>query len=105
MKYCLRIHVLPQNYTKISESLKIVPNDIYGWAYTFNDKETDYMNVIENVITNFSLLNEIEQINDKIEFWIYYEYDDQCNLEFGPILLEKLSLIGCTLCISCWNKN
>ena len=103
--YCFRIHVLQHNFSKISKIIQLEPNDINGWAYSFNEKEANYMNILDNIVTNISYLNKIENLTDKIEFWIYYEYENQCNLEFDPDLLQKLGNIGCTLCISCWNKN
>lgn len=103
--YCLRMHVLEHNFPKISRTLNLVNNDKYGWAYSFNHTDTDYVKLLDNVITNFSKLNKIENLSEKVEFWIYYEYEQQCNLELEPLLLQKLGKIGSTLCVSCWDKN
>lgn len=101
-EYCLRIHCAPQNILKITKIIELEPNDIYGWAYTFN--EINFNSILDKVEKKMTQLNKVESLNDKIELWIYYEYEDQCNLEFDPTLLKKLGKMGCTLCISCWDK-
>jgi hypothetical protein len=101
-EYCFRIHFESQNFSKISKLMELEPNDTYGWAYKFN--ETNFMSILDKIEKKITHLNKIESLNDKIELWIYYEYEHQCNLEFDPLLLKRLGKMGCTLCISCWDK-
>lgn len=103
--YCLRIHVLQENFLKVSKILNLVPNDVHGWAYSFSGTNDNYLAILDKMKISLSKLNKIESMTDKIEFWVYYEYADQCNLEFEPEILQKLSKIGCTLCISCWESK
>lgn len=43
--------------------------------------------------------------DDDITIWCYYEYVEQCNLEFSPGDLQKLGENNIRLCISCWKEN
>lgn len=63
-------------------------------------------------ITEFiKLLKDEKKIIDKFKDVNYcfslkhdIEYDDQCNMEFHPQELKKLSDNEIVLCISCWQK-
>lgn len=51
-----------------------------------------------------SLLEDIGIKKESITFWLLYEYDNECNLEFDTKELTILSSLGITFCISCWQK-
>ncbi len=52
----------------------------------------------------YEQLKEIGISREDITFWVLYEYEDQCNLEFNPEEMAKMGKEGITLCISCWEK-
>jgi len=41
----------------------------------------------------------------KLQLWVLYEYEHQCNLEFTPQQLKKLGELNIPLLISCWQKK
>lgn len=51
-----------------------------------------------------ALAEIINDIDEAISLWVLYEYEQQCNLEFSPQELKKLSANNVSLCISCWQK-
>lgn len=87
------------------------PNDIPStWTYevieTKTDKYFDFINIFLDILETKYL--ELEKLNIKqndITFWMFYEYDQQCNMEFDPIRLKRLGDNGITLCISCWDSG
>ncbi len=87
------------------------PNDIPStWAYevieTKTDEYFDFINIFLDILETKYL--ELEKLNIKrndITFWMFYEYDQQCNMEFDPIRLKRLGDNGITLCISCWDSG
>jgi hypothetical protein len=50
-------------------------------------------------------LEELGITRNDISFWLLYEYDEQCNLEFPAEKLEKIGKEGISICISCWQKR
>jgi hypothetical protein len=66
---------------------------------------TTALDHFSNLITNNLVkLKEIEVSMDMITFWVMYEYEQQCNLEFWPDMTKKIGELGVVLCISCWEK-
>jgi hypothetical protein len=51
---------------------------------------------------NYEKLSAIGVDRTCISVWSYYEYDQQCNMEFSPNQMLRLGENGITLCISCW---
>ncbi len=106
----LRINTDPQKYQEISMLLKQVPSSInFGWELSIMEDSHLFQNALDFLL---DILNnkipELEKIGIEsrdITLWYLYEYDGQCNLEFRPEELKKLSDLGISLCISCWEKN
>ncbi len=108
---------------KIKNSLlfaqKLSESSIYNnWNFEksiINNKHTIIIEVIERKIDiRFDEILEFVKFikNDKdiiseysdgnLTLNIDYEYENQCNLEFLPKDLKKLSEFNIALCISCW---
>ena len=69
----------------------------------FNGQFHDYLGYIESLLK--SAASNLELIGIKpndLSIWILYEFDEQCNLEFPPGQVKRLSDLGVSLCISCW---
>lgn len=79
------------------------------WRYELTGLPDDCQDL---VIDQFLALingkyNQLESIGisrDSITFWLLFEYDQECNLEFNPKELEKIGKEGIALCVSCWKK-
>jgi hypothetical protein len=89
-------------------NVPIVGNPGY-WNYRidesselFDEAITHFLNLIEK---NKHELSELGIKNDDITVWYLYEYEQQCNMEFGPEMLKKMGDLGITFCISCWEKG
>lgn len=124
MKY-YRLHIACKNnfetYSKITEILGVKPTEfdtekkdenLYSlWTYTFDedDLETPYYDFINNFLDiiepKFAELKKIGIKKKHITFWLNYEYDQQCGLEFNPKEMKRLGKSGITMCIDCWQKN
>lgn len=110
--YCLRIQPDDEIITnKISDILNIKPSRILNrtWELEIVEEETDppidFVKYFVNILEEKSITLKKLGINkDTITVWMYYEYDEQCNLEIRPEQMEKLSKMGIPLCISCWKK-
>ena len=70
-----------------------------GSSYCFVD---DFLSILKG---KYEQLEEIGVFRNAISFWLLYEYDQQCNLEFSPKEMTKIGREGITLCISCWEKE
>ncbi|NVO03761.1 MAG: hypothetical protein HXX09_13775 [Bacteroidetes bacterium] len=80
------------------------------WTYEVVELENDpYYDFINNFLDILEpKYDELEAFSIKredISFWHFYEYEQQCNLEFDPKRLKRLGDNEITLCISCWDKN
>jgi len=42
--------------------------------------------------------------NEDITLWLFYAYENECNLEFDTLFLELISELGISFCISCWQS-
>ena len=60
-----------------------------------------YLNILDKKI---NLLQAIDK-DLSITLWITYEYISQCNFEFPPILLKRMSDLNIHLCISAYQYN
>ncbi len=79
------------------------------WRYKLiwlnNCPETSFVDHFLAILNGkYEQLESIGITRDMISFWLLYEYDQQCNLEFNPEELRKTGQEGITLCISCWEK-
>ena len=108
--YTLRIHTSKENHIYLNRLLGVKANAKNGWAYEIIEEEGDdsinFIDVFLNLLKNKK--KELESINVRnsdIEFWMIYEYDNQCNLEFDPKDLFRIGEKGFSLCISCYESN
>jgi hypothetical protein len=79
------------------------------WIYEVERLESDdyfdFINLFLNMLeTKYPALEKLNIKRGDISFWMLYEYDHQCNLEFDPQSMKRLGENGITLCISCWQK-
>jgi len=121
----IRINFNPNNevYNSITEILGIAPKEDdfeimkkmgiqehSSWTYeTIQMDDDEYYDFINNFLNILEpKFNELENIGIRksdITFWMLYEYDQQCNLEFNPNRLKRIGENDITLCISCWDSG
>jgi hypothetical protein len=123
MKY-YRLHINSknnlENYSKITEILGVNPTeleldksstDLYSlWTYSVDEEDEgtyyDFINNFLDIIEpNIKELKKIGIKKKDITFWLNYEYNKQCGLEFHPKEMKRLGKSGIVLCIDCWEKN
>ncbi|MFQ4142113.1 hypothetical protein [Chlorogloeopsis sp. ULAP02] len=101
-----------------NDKIKIV-NDILGinntsnnsyWEQTLIEEALDppvnfidkFLNLLEG---KYQKLSRVGVNKDDISVWVYYEYDEQCNMSFSPEDMKRLGDNQITLCISCWETD
>ncbi len=109
--YCsLKIRI-KENIQSVNQIMGIKSHAKYSNVWVLDiqtSKKKSYWDVLNTFIdlidTKFQelYLEKIEK--DDITLWLICEYSEQCNLEFNPIILERIGKIGITLCISCYQK-
>lgn len=123
MKYH-RLHIdtdgTLETFNKITKLLDVLPvavdpeNEFGGlystWTYEvdINDEEEsfDFINRFLDILEpKFIELEKLGVNKDNILFWLLYEYDQQCGLEFHPEEIKRLGLSGIHLNIDCWQKD
>lgn len=109
-----------ETYNSVTNLLEIQPtetekdknsNDRYSsWMYVVTQTETDpnvnFINIFLDILE--PKLNELEKLGitrDKILFWILYEYDQQCSMEFHPQEMKRLGQSEIHLNIDCWTND
>lgn len=121
MKY-YRLHINSKNieiYSKITEILGVKPTkfeternptDLYSlWSYNVDEEDEasnyDFINNFLNIVEpKFTELKKIGIKKRDITFWLNYEYDQQCGMEFHPKEMKRLGKSGIVMCIDCWQK-
>jgi len=117
MKY-YRLHIDSKSdfilYKKITQILNIEPaeedDETYSlWTYAYeedeNDSYYDFINKFLDIIEpNVSKLQEIGIYKEDITFWMVYEYEHQCGMEFHPQEMKRLGESGIVMCIDCFKK-
>ncbi|KOY86522.1 hypothetical protein AD998_10535 [bacterium 336/3] len=102
-------------YSKITEVLGVQPttfsktkfshNPYAFWAYCvdFEDEYSfDFINIFLDILEpKFDALEKIGITNKDILFWLIYEYDQQCAMEFHPQEMKRLGELGISLNIDC----
>ncbi len=108
--YTLRIHTPKKNHFYLNGLLGVTANAKNGWAYEIVEEEKDtsinFIDVFLKILEGKE--KDLESIgidNSDIEFWMVYEYDDQCNIEFSPKDLIRVGEKDISLCISCYESN
>ncbi|MEH1934731.1 MAG: hypothetical protein V7L14_13770 [Nostoc sp.] len=84
-------------------------NNCY-WEQIFIEEALDspvnfvdrFLNLLEDKYQQLSMLGVHK---DDISIWMYYEYDEQCNMSFSPEDMKRLGDNQITLCISCWESD
>lgn len=104
-EYVLKIET--KEYDKITELLKVLPTRIkYSWEFSINEQNILYTNAIDylmNIIeSKRDELIEMGVKSNDITIWFYKPYIGECNIEFSPEEMKRLSNNKVSLCISCW---
>lgn len=109
--YVLKINCNNNQSEQIAHLLNVKPTLVTSKRWEFEkvqDGNSEYINYIKIYLDILKdKYNQLEQIGvtrDCIEIWMYYEYDQQCNMEFSPEDLKYIGDNGISLCISCWQK-
>lgn len=110
MKYFFSLEILAnsEQVDKITQILSVEPNyPQVAWGYKLIVKDNVYINFIDYFLSllegKYDELQHIGINKENISFWMIYEYEEQCNMEFTPNDMKKLGDNGITLCISCYN--
>lgn len=95
---------------QVSSILGVPPSNIqFGWELWVDDSSYSYSESVEYFCSllerNIPELLKIKVVKENIELWILYEYEQQCNFEFHPTELARISNLGIVLCIGCWQKG
>jgi hypothetical protein len=119
MKYH-RLHIDTKNidtYNQVTVLLGIEPTKFESkrkfnyvtelWTYTVDVGEEepyfDFINKFLDIIEpKFDELKKLGIDKENISFWLNYEYDQQCAMEFDPQEMKRLGESGIVLCIDCW---
>lgn len=111
LSYVLRIRCSSSQKETINQILTIESSSLEedGWEMELIDRETDppidYVNIFLNILENkYKNLSDIGVERKNISVWIYYKYDQQCNMEFLPDEMKHLGENGIVLCVSCWQS-
>lgn len=109
-----------ETYNSVTELLGLQPtedeknkdatNRYRTWMYMVTEAETDpYFDFINNFLDilepKFNDLEKLGVTREKILFWMLYEYDQQCGMEFHPQEMKRLGQSGINLNIDCWKNN
>ncbi|MGB7415979.1 MAG: hypothetical protein WA902_17380 [Thermosynechococcaceae cyanobacterium] len=109
--YILKIETNELGLSNISDILGQASsnsdNDVWTLEITERDSDPptnfvrDFLGILEGKYEDLSH-SGIE--SSDISVWIYYEYDEQCNLEFLPEDMKRLGENGIALCISAYQQ-
>lgn len=109
-----------ETYNSVTELLGLQPTkdekdkiskDRYStWMYIVTELETDpsfdfINNFLDILEPKFADLEKLGVTRDKILFWMLYEYDQQCGMEFHSQEMVRLGQSGIYLNIDCWTNN
>lgn len=108
--YLLKFDKESANINDISKVLNLVPNTNNNcWEYQIEeinfDEGVDFIDIFCNILENkIEALKSIDITPADFSIWYLYEYDGQCNMEFGSKQLYRIGKLGISLCISCWES-
>ena len=93
-----------------TEKDKLSEDRYSTWMYMVTETEEDpyfdFINCFLDVLEpKFAELEKIGVAKDNILFWLLYEYDQQCAMEFHPKEMIRLGQSGINLNIDCWQLN
>lgn len=111
MKYIYALRVSCESSSDVSRvlGLESQTNFVNSWTCSVSESESDppfdFIDKFLSILNgHYAELENLGITRSEISIWIYYEYDEQCNLEFSPESMMRLGTEGITLCISCWQK-
>jgi hypothetical protein len=110
IEFFFRIDSENSKHQEISKILKILAtrNDVF-WELS-----STRIGQIDKFVESFvaRLFDRKEQLKEigvciksDVSFWFYYQYDEQCNLNFSSSTMKLLGNAGIELSISCWKDN
>ena len=90
-----------------TEDDKASPDRYSSWLYEVEtgdeDSYYDFINSFLDILEpKFADLEKLGVTKDNILFWLLYEYDQQCGMEFHPQEMLRLGQSGIHLNIDCW---
>jgi hypothetical protein len=108
-EYILRINTDKEKYDILKDLLLVEPTSIKSyWELSIKENSNSYTDAINYFLglieNNIKELNKNGINNEDISIWYFYEYEEQCNMEFHPMDLKRLGDNGIVLCISCWQR-
>ncbi|WP_320052972.1 DUF4279 domain-containing protein [uncultured Acetobacteroides sp.] len=101
--------VKPTKFEKYKTSKE--PDNKYDlWAYSVETEDEepyfDFINKFLNILEpKFEDLKKLGVKKNDILFWLLYEYDQQCAMEFHPEEMKRLGESGIVLNIDCWQLD
>lgn len=111
LTYELRINTEEKFFESVSSIVELQPENYkYGWSYMIVfEEQKDYNNIIERFLDSlegkFGKLRKLGIEKRDISIWLIYGYNNQCNMEFEPKILERIGKRGIKLCISCYEAG
>lgn len=90
-----------------TEEDRVAKDRYSSWMYMVSEVEDepccDFINMFLDILEpKFTDLEKIGVTKDNILFWMLYEYDQQCAMEFHPQEMTRLGQSGIHLNIDCW---
>jgi hypothetical protein len=110
LSYLLRIECDSSLIEAVNQILDKQSCSIDDWEIELIEREsdppTDFVNIFLNVLHDkYDKLLCLGIERRDISIWIYYEYNQQCNMEILPNQMQSLGNNGVVLCISCWQNT
>ena len=78
------------------------------WYYKISRQILDSNGITDICLFTNKYLERLLKLGikkDDISFWIYYEYTEECILNFFSRDLKKLANFNFNVCINCWKKS
>ncbi|MBD2725656.1 hypothetical protein H6G96_04800 [Nostoc sp. FACHB-892] len=108
--YILRIDCGRSKLKIVNDILGVDSNSNNYWEQILIEEALDppvnfldrFLNLLEG---KYHKLSMVGVNKDDISVWMYYEYDEQCNISFSPEGMKRLGDNQITLCISCWESH
>jgi hypothetical protein len=109
-----------ETYNQITKLLGIQPtkferknkfdDTLDFWTHTVDTEDDepyfDFINRFLDILEpKFNELKGFGIDKSNITFWLLYEYDQQCGLEFHPQEMKRLGESGIVMCIDCWQSS
>lgn len=111
LTYELKINIEEKFYENVSSIVGLHPESYkYGWIYEIVfEEQKEYFDIIAKFLDSldgkYEQLQELGIESEDITIWLIYGYNNQCNMEFEPNILERMGKRGIKLCISCYEAG